>query len=148
MHRHQTQHRYELGPTVQIVARGRRRGVPGISPPRETDARLIPFDEGTLQAIGELITLSKRALESVSAPMPKGRRSDTWPRWPAVTCSRDSISQTLPAPRSLPYRGTKVDPTASFRHNDGMYARGASTERRLITALPAATGSPQTNQLR
>jgi len=44
-------------------------------------------------------------LESVSAPMPKGRRSDTWPRWAAVT-SRDSISQTLPAPRSVPYRGT------------------------------------------
>jgi hypothetical protein len=43
----------------------------------------------------------------------------------------------------LPRPGTEVTPmdAASFRHVDGMYARGASTERRLITALPAATGS-------
>ena len=45
--------------------------------------------------------------------MPKGRRSDTWPRWAAVT-SRDSISQTLPAPRSVPYRGTEVTQPRHF----------------------------------
>jgi hypothetical protein len=43
----------------------------------------------------------------------------------------------------LPRRGTEVAPVdaASFRHDDGMYARRAPTERRLITALPAAAGS-------
>jgi len=85
-----------------------------MSPPRETDARPIPLDEDTLQAIGELIALGEQEGFGIgSAPMPKGRRSDTWPRWAAVT-SRDSISQTLPAPRSVPYRGTEVTQPRHF----------------------------------
>ena len=79
------------------------------------------------------------------------RAGRAFPGFAVLGCFRWLSEIASGAPRGriqkvpLPRRGTEVTPmdAASFRHDDGMYARGASTERRLSTAFVGRDGVPK-----